>query len=256
MYFDKFDKSFISKIIRVNPNDKKYELIAFNDTGLKILIDIDNKVLSLLNNCNIESNHNLFEYHNMMYQAINNYYVVSIPRCNKSNVDLSLKYLKALYKNDSSAINFTWIQHILNYTVASLLPTVYLAGEKVNKIIQDLYFSKIIDYSQVKELVDYSLKCIYGSLFSQHNLNQSTKKEVNYIFAYLTYQFWNKKINENVSDLKVLEFSILSNQNFCKLANSNNSLRSIDSLFETENTSIQQIMSLEYFYEFLENKEE
>ena len=92
MYFDKFDKSFISKIIRVNPNDKKYELIAFNDTGLKILIDIDNKVLSLLNNCNIESNHNLFEYHNMMYQAINNYYVVSIPRCNKSNVDLSLKY--------------------------------------------------------------------------------------------------------------------------------------------------------------------
>ena len=40
------------------------------------------------------------------------------------------------------------------------------------------------------------------------------------------------------------------------MANSNNSLRSIDSLFEIENTSIKQIMSLEYFYEFLENKEE
>ena len=88
---------------------KNMMLIAFNDTGLKILIDIDKKVklLKIVK----KSNFVIFEYHNMMYQAINNYYVVSIPRCNKSNVDLSLNYLKALYKNDSSAINFSWIQN-------------------------------------------------------------------------------------------------------------------------------------------------
>ena len=99
--------------------------------------------------------------------------------------------------------------------------------------------------SYTSNIEEYKKAGLYYDTYTDH---------LNYLYCYMVYQFWDKKIKVDITNLDILEFSMPSHANYTKYSQRLHTI-SFKNVLEYNKITMDQMLSLEKLYQILETQE-